>query len=96
MPDDRLMPQEVIIRGIDPAMPGSDRTVITDYCTHGNCHCACIAAARETFAKGYDARKLRKLFEAIKKLRANIVPSPERTVAMLELFDAFDDLKMEM
>lgn len=39
--------------------------------------------------------ELKKLFEAIAKLRANMVPSPERTIAMLEMFDAFDDLRLE-
>jgi hypothetical protein len=84
---------------------------IPDYCKSGNCSCACIAAARETFDKGYDARKLGALFDAIVKLRAASRTGSQQvgvmtvefsstdvntvTAAARIVVDAFEDLRME-
>ncbi|MCK9568866.1 hypothetical protein M0R72_07995 [Candidatus Pacearchaeota archaeon] len=88
-----------------------ERRESPDHCRHGNCPCRCIAAARETFEKGYDARKLGTLFERIIELRDTARTGKQKigvvtvefsstdvnavTAAASRVVDAFEDLKME-
>jgi hypothetical protein len=86
---------EFVIQGIDPAIPGRDYTLINDYCRHGNRCCRCIAAARETFEKGYDARKLGVLFEVIRSAKDDIRLGTDTIFGLRKIIKAFDDLRMD-
>jgi hypothetical protein len=69
---------------------------IPDFCTHGNCSCRCIAAARETFDKHIDAMKLGMLFEAIQSAKDDLRLGTDTIFGLRKIIKAFDDLKMEM